>query len=35
MRTFYNLEDGTKGWIKQGYAVESVWATVVHKARVF
>ena len=22
----YNLEDGTKGWIKQGYAVESVWA---------
>ena len=21
----YNLEEGTKGWIKQGHAVESVW----------
>jgi rhodanese-related sulfurtransferase len=21
----YNLEEGTKGWMKKGYAVESVW----------
>ncbi len=23
----YNLEEGTKGWMKKGYAVESIWTS--------